>query len=88
MAFSKPGSSPQTAKKVLEAALFMSPKALPVEELAKVIESDSLLDTHRLMKELVLEFNARDSALEIADLSGAFQMKVRSDFEENVLCHF
>ncbi|MDO8624496.1 MAG: SMC-Scp complex subunit ScpB [Candidatus Diapherotrites archaeon] len=84
MAFSKPSSSPQTAKKVLEAALFMSPKALPIEELSTLIESGSLLETHRLIKELVSEFNARDSALEIVDLSGAFQMKVRTDFEENV----
>lgn len=82
MAYSKPIG--ENAKKVLEAALFMSPKALSVEELAKIIENDSLLETHRLMKEEMAKFNSADSALEIVDLSGSFQMKVRSDFEENV----
>ncbi len=82
MAYSKPSGA--VAKKVLEAALFMSPKAVPIADLAKVIENDSLLETHRLVKELILEFNARDSALEIVDLNGAFHMKVRADFEDNV----
>ncbi len=82
MGYSKPDGP--VAKKILEAALFMSPKALSTEELAKTIENESLLETHRLVKELCEEFNARDSALEIIDLSGSFQMKVRSDFEENV----
>ncbi len=72
------------AKKVLEAALFMSPKALSIEELAKAIRNDSLLETHRLVKELLQDFNSRDSALEIVDLSGSFQMKVREEFEEDV----
>ncbi len=72
------------AKKVLEAALFMSPKALTVEELSKAIRNDSLLETHRLVKELLQEFNSRDSALEIVDLTGSFQMKVREEFEEDV----
>jgi len=82
MSYTKPVGP--AAKKVLEAALFMSPKALPIEEMAKVIENESLLETHRIAKELLTEFNGRDSALEIVDLSGSFQMKVRSDFEENV----
>ncbi|MFH0954551.1 MAG: SMC-Scp complex subunit ScpB [Candidatus Micrarchaeota archaeon] len=72
------------SKKVLEAALFMSPKAVSVEDLAKTIKSESLLETHRLVKELVQEFNSRNSALEIIDLSGSFQMRVRSEFEDEV----
>lgn len=72
------------SKKVLEAALFMSPKAVPIEELAKTIKNDSLLETHRLVKELLEEFNQRDSALEITDLNGSFQMRVRDDFEGDV----
>lgn len=71
-------------KKTLEAALFMSPKAVTIEDLAKTIQSDSLLSTHRLVKELLQEFNARDSALEIVDYSGAFQMRVREAFEDFV----
>lgn len=74
-------------KKVLEAALFMSPKAVSTEDLAKTIQSESLLDTHRLVKEVMAEFNARDSALEIVDFSGSFQMRVREAFEESV-SHF
>lgn len=72
------------SKKVLEASLFMSPKALTIEELARAIKRDSLLETHRLVKELLQEFNVRDSALEIVDLNGSFQMKVRAEFEEDV----
>src|SRR3989344_5452301 len=55
MSYTKPVGP--AAKKVLEAALFMSPKALPIEEMAKVIENESLLETHRIAKELLTEFN-------------------------------
>lgn len=80
----EPKSFEKDSKKILEAALFMSPKALSLEELMKTIRKDSLLETHRLVKELLQEFNARDSALEIIDLNGSFQMKVRDDFEADV----
>jgi segregation and condensation protein B len=66
-------------KKIIEAALFMSPKAVSLEELAKSL-GKSLVDAHRLVNGFVQEFNSRDSALEIVDLDNSFQMRVKPEF--------
>jgi len=70
-------------KKVIEAALFMSPKAIPLEELAKTINMGPL-SAREIIDAFVREFNARDSALEIVALGNAYQMHVRREFEANV----
>ena len=70
-------------KKVIEAALFMSPKAIPLEELAKTINLGPL-SAKEIIEELMHDFNARNSALEIVALENSYQMRVRQEFEQNV----
>lgn len=70
-------------KKVIEAALFMSPKAIPLEELAKTI-SEGPLTAKETIEALLQEFNARDSALEIVALENSYQMRVKQEFEQSV----
>ena len=74
----------QKESKLIEAALFMSPKALGIGDL---MQSLSLQDYGLVKKaafDLMNEFNSRDSALEIAESEGMFQMKVRSEFDSHV----
>ncbi len=70
-------------KKIIEAALFMSPKAIALEELAKTI-SLGPLSAKETIDAVVREFNARDSALEIIRAENNYQMCVRKEFEQNV----
>lgn len=71
-------------KKLIEAALFMSPKAIPLDDLKKTIETDDLNEVDAIAIELLDEFNSRDSALEIAKLENSLQMRVKKEFESRV----
>lgn len=72
------------AKKMIQAALFMSPKALSLQDLNQVIASSSPKQTEKLAEELMQEFNALDLALEIVKFDSSYQMRVKPDFEESV----
>jgi len=71
-------------KKLIEAALFMSPKPLAVSQLMEITESQDYTQTKRLALEMLGEFNSRDSALEIIQVEDKFQMMVRQGFNEKV----
>jgi len=72
------------AKKMIQAALFMSPKALSASDLCGVIGSSSPKQTERIAEELMQEFNSLDLAFEIVKFENGYQMRVKSDFEETV----
>ncbi len=71
-------------KRLIEAALFMSPKALSVADLTQVLGISDYALAKKTAFELMNEFNARDSALEIVEAEGLFQMRVKPLFEQNV----
>lgn len=73
----------ETALKIMEAALFMGGKGLSVEELGK-ISNVPLLKVREYLPQLVDDFNARESALEIVEDAGGYRMRVRSPFDEKV----
>tara|TARA_B100000315_G_C14037129_1_gene345845 strand:- start:77 stop:511 length:435 start_codon:yes stop_codon:yes gene_type:complete len=62
----------------------MSPKALSVGNLMQVVGALEYGAVKKEVFELMKEFNARDSALEIAESDGLFQMRVKSDLEGHV----
>ncbi len=67
--------------RLVEAALFMSSEPLTIDQLGKIIESDSLGKTLRVLDGAILEFNKLGSALEIAKTTdGRYRMQVRSDY--------
>ncbi|VVB75752.1 Segregation and condensation protein B [uncultured archaeon] len=71
-------------EKILEAALFMSPKPLTLEELNSIAEINSRLETKAMMQELMSFYNSRKSALEIAETQVGYQMRVKEEYEEKV----
>ncbi len=71
-------------EKVLEAALFMSPKPLPLEELKAIAEIDSRLQTKALLDELIYFYKTRKTALEIVESPIGYQMRVKEDYEDKV----
>lgn len=70
-------------KKLIEAALFMSPASVPLGELARIAGTSDLAEVRHAVEELQRFYN-ENSALEIADLGDNFQMRVRQEHEENV----
>lgn len=72
-------------KYLVEAALFMSSEPLTIDQLGKLVESDSMGKTLRILDGVVLDFNQRDSALEIVKTTdGRYRMQVRGDYLKDV----
>ncbi|MFA5931636.1 MAG: SMC-Scp complex subunit ScpB [archaeon] len=71
-------------EKIMEAALFMSPKPLTLDELNAIAQTESRLETKAMMTELMSFYNSRKSALEIVELPVGYQMRVKEDYEDHV----
>lgn len=71
-------------EKVLEAALFMSPKPMTLDELKNIAQVDSRLETKALLDELMHFYNNRKSSLEIVSSIAGYQMRVKPHYEEFV----
>ena len=69
---------------ILEAALFMSPKAMTIDELKAVGNIETRMETKTLMRELMSYYGNKKSALEIVDLPVGYQMRVKDKYEEDV----
>jgi segregation and condensation protein B len=74
-------------EKILEAALFMSPKPLTLDELNSIAQNQSRLETKSMLTELINFYSTRKSALEIVELPVGYQMRVKEDYEDYV-SHF
>jgi len=67
-------------KKVLEAAMFVSGRALSLEELAKPLGIASLGSVSSILEELIEDYNKRDSALVISKLGNSYLLAVREPY--------
>ncbi len=70
-------------KKTLEAALFISGRRMDIKELADLVEANES-DVRPLLDELVLEYGARDSPLEIIHDQGEYKMDIDSAYLHQV----
>ena len=70
-------------KKTLEAALFISGRRMDTKELADLVESDESTIVP-LLDELVLEYGARNSPLEIIHELGEYKMDIDSAYLHKV----
>jgi len=71
-------------EKILEAALFMSPKPLTLEELNTIATIGSRIETKSMLEELIHFYNNRKSSLEIVSSEVGYQMRVKEEYEEEV----
>lgn len=71
------------SKRIIEAALFTSPGDVGVKELAKIINSN-VAETRVLVNELIHEYEAKDTALEIMSGSEGIRMGVKEKYEDDV----
>lgn len=68
-------------KEIIEAALFASGEPLDMGQLKNLVGEKNV---HELMRQLMDEYAARGSALEIREMDGRFIMQVKSEFAEKV----
>ena len=70
-------------KKIIEAALFTSPGAVNLRELAKITNSN-VAEVRVLVNELMHDYDAKDTSLEIIDEPDGVRMCVKEDYEDYV----
>ncbi len=66
-------------KKIVEAVLFSSPDPLSVARISKITKIDPEV-VEKALKDLILEYNTRDSSIEILELGKKYLMRVRPDY--------
>jgi segregation and condensation protein B len=71
------------AKKLIEAALFMAPGVLTLQELARISHTD-LAEARILVNQLMHDYWERKSAVEIRDDDDGIKMAVRQEFDGEV----
>lgn len=67
-------------KKLIEAALFISARPMSLEELRTLTGIGALGYLQGVVDELKKEYAERDSALEILDADGKYELRVRNDY--------
>lgn len=70
---------------LIEAALFVSGRALSVEELAKICNSGSIGLIRKTLGDLQREYLDRNSGLEINEFNGEYGMRVKREFEGELM---
>ncbi|VVC02984.1 Segregation and condensation protein B [Candidatus Burarchaeum australiense] len=70
----------ESVRRNLEAALFMSSRPMAVAELAKIVGVSAPGFVENELRELQKEYEARGSAIEIANENGGYYMRVRSEY--------
>lgn len=71
-------------EKLIEAALFMSPKPMTIDELKSISMAESRIETKALIEELIHFYDNRKTALEIVESVAGYQMRVKAEYEEEV----
>lgn len=71
-------------KKVIEAALFMSPKPLTVAELSTLTADKDIARLRKLLEALTADYAKRDTSLEVGTLGDSYLLQVKSDYEDKV----
>jgi len=70
--------------RLIEAALFMTPRAVDVNQLMEIIAEPNYTMAKGIALKFMHEFNARDSALQVVQIEGSFQMAARPEYESRV----
>ena len=70
-------------KKILEAALFATGRALSTAELAELLDRSSG-DISSIMQTLMAEYKTRDTALELIKINEKYMMPIKQEYAERV----
>lgn len=67
-------------KKEIEAAMFVSNKAMSVQEIGESLGIKSFSSVKSIISALIEDYKARDSALEIIEINGKYLLTVRKEY--------
>jgi segregation and condensation protein B len=79
-----PVSKTKEEKKLIEAALFISSRAMSLSEFRALTGIGALGYLQTVVETLRKEYDRRDSAIQILDIDGKYEMRIRNDVLERV----
>ena len=71
-------------KKLVEAALFMSPKAVGVDDLVSLTGIAFPGRVEKIVKELVQDYSSKDTALEVVSIDGKYMFSLKEQYAGRV----
>lgn len=71
-------------KKIIEAALFMSPTAMSVAEIVSATGIAAPGTIERLLNELITDYEARDTSLKVMSISGKYMFSLKDVYISKV----
>jgi segregation and condensation protein B len=71
-------------KKLIEAALFMSPSAMSINEISAATGIASPGTIERLLNELMSEYESRDTSLRVMSISGKYMLSLKDPYISKV----
>lgn len=71
-------------KKLIEAALFMSPKPMTMDELSELTGNTDKDAVRKIVLEIKQQYAERDSGIEIFTMGDSYIMQVNSEYDEKV----
>lgn len=73
-----------TEKRIIEAALFISARPMALEELRTLTGVGALGFLKKAIEDLQTEYTERDSSVEIVEMDGKYEMRVKLDYVDRV----
>jgi len=67
-------------KGIIEAALFISARPMALEELRTLTGIGAMGYLRKVVEELRADYERRGSAIEILDVDGKYEMRIRADY--------
>lgn len=71
-------------KRIIEAALFISARSMALEELRTLTGVGALGFLKKAVEELQAEYSSRESAIEIIEMDGKYEMRIKLEYVERV----
>lgn len=71
-------------KKMIEAALFVSGRAMEANEIAEVVGIGAVGHVKRMLDELISDYQKRDTALTISKIGDKYALGIRNEYAERV----
>jgi segregation and condensation protein B len=71
-------------KKTVEAALFVSGRAMDADEIAVIVGIGSIGHVKKLLEELIIDYQNKDSALIISKVGEKYTLGVRNEYAQKV----
>jgi len=71
-------------KRLMEAALFVSGRAMEIDELAKIVGLGSIGHARKIMEELASDYQDRESSLIISKIGEKYALGIRNEYADKV----